>query len=54
MNEREKDELNIAANRVSHCKNPFVLELGFFPQLSSALLSVKGKDSERRLPRFKF
>lgn len=50
------DELNIAATRSSHCKNPFCIGAGFPLQLSSTLLrvsvaiAVKGKDSGIRLP----
>lgn len=30
-------KMHIAANRSSHCKNPFVLELGFFHSFSESV-----------------
>ena len=31
-------KMSIAANRSSHCKNPFALELGFFHSFSESVL----------------
>lgn len=47
-------KMRIAANRSSHCKNPFALELGFFHSFSVSVMElVTGKDSGTKLPEFK-